>query len=77
MLFPILQVSKEKAIADEEEQKVQVINVEVTKKQQDCERDLAKAEPALKAAQEALDTLNKVWNKYCKQVTNDALNEPL
>ncbi len=59
-LFAIHQVSKEKAIADEEEQKVQVINVEVTKKQQDCERDLAKAEPALKAAQEALDTLNKV-----------------
>jgi len=31
----------------------------VKKKQQDCEEDLRKAEPALMAAQEALDTLNK------------------
>ena len=36
------------------------ITEEVSKKQQDCERDLAKAEPALKAASEALNTLNKV-----------------
>ena len=53
-------MSKEKAVADEEEKKVQVITEEVGKKQQDCERDLAKAEPALRAAQEALNTLNKV-----------------
>ena len=53
-------VSKEKAIADEEEKKVSVIAEEVGKKQRDCETDLAKAEPALKAAQEALNTLNKV-----------------
>jgi len=53
-------VSHEKAIADEEEKKVTVINEEVSKKKTDCETDLAKAEPALKAAQEALDTLNKV-----------------
>lgn len=53
-------VSKEKAIADEEERKVNVINDEVTKKQISCETDLAKAEPALLAAKEALDTLNKV-----------------
>ncbi|XP_062567134.1 dynein beta chain, ciliary-like [Saccostrea cucullata] len=52
-------VSKEKAIADEEEKKVAQINIEVTKKQVDCERDLAKAEPALEAAKEALNTLNK------------------
>ncbi|NWW98330.1 DYH17 protein, partial [Caloenas nicobarica] len=52
-------VSKEKAIADEEELKVQAINTVVTEKQQACETDLAKAEPALVAAQEALDTLNK------------------
>lgn len=32
----------------------------VTEKQKACETDLAKAEPALLAAQEALDTLNKV-----------------
>ncbi|XP_071672368.1 dynein axonemal heavy chain 17 isoform X2 [Patagioenas fasciata] len=52
-------VSKEKAIADEEELKVQAINTVVTEKQRACETDLAKAEPALVAAQEALDTLNK------------------
>uniref|UniRef100_A0A6Q2WZ44 Dynein axonemal heavy chain 17 n=1 Tax=Esox lucius TaxID=8010 RepID=A0A6Q2WZ44_ESOLU len=52
-------VSKEKAVADEEEQKVAAIAVVVTGKQRDCEEDLAKAEPALIAAQEALNTLNK------------------
>ncbi|XP_025892623.1 dynein heavy chain 17, axonemal [Nothoprocta perdicaria] len=52
-------VSKEKAIADEEELKVQVINTNVAEKQRACETDLAKAEPALVAAQEALNTLNK------------------
>ncbi|XP_054276549.1 dynein beta chain, ciliary [Macrosteles quadrilineatus] len=52
-------VSKEKAIADSEERKVAMIAKEVTKKQQDCEEDLLKAEPALIAAQEALNTLNK------------------
>uniref|UniRef100_A0A452UE75 Dynein axonemal heavy chain 17 n=1 Tax=Ursus maritimus TaxID=29073 RepID=A0A452UE75_URSMA len=52
-------VSKEKAIADEEEAKVEIINENVTEKQKACETDLAKAEPALLAAQEALDTLNK------------------
>ncbi|CAD7668337.1 unnamed protein product [Nyctereutes procyonoides] len=52
-------VSQEKAIADEEEAKVEVINKNVTEKQKACETDLAKAEPALLAAQEALDTLNK------------------
>ncbi len=52
-------VSKEKAIADNEEKKVAKIALDVGKKQTDCERDLAKAEPALKAASEALNTLNK------------------
>ncbi|XP_034234645.1 dynein beta chain, ciliary [Thrips palmi] len=52
-------VSREKAVADEEECRVAEIAKEVAKKQQDCEEDLAKAEPALVAAQEALDTLNK------------------
>ncbi|KYN05431.1 Dynein beta chain, ciliary [Cyphomyrmex costatus] len=52
-------VQKEKAIADEEESKVAVIAEEVSKKQKDCEADLMKAEPALLAAQEALNTLNK------------------
>ncbi|XP_054832302.1 dynein axonemal heavy chain 9-like [Eublepharis macularius] len=52
-------VSKEKAIADDEEQKVALITQEVQQKQKDCEEDLAKAEPALAAAQTALNTLNK------------------
>ncbi|XP_066581161.1 dynein beta chain, ciliary [Prorops nasuta] len=52
-------VQKEKAIADEEESKVAIIAEEVSKKQKDCEADLMKAEPALLAAQEALNTLNK------------------
>ena len=52
-------VSKEKAIADEEEKNVNVINKEVSIKQRDCEEDLKKAEPALIAAQQALNTLNK------------------
>ncbi|XP_078081541.1 dynein axonemal heavy chain 9 [Mustelus asterias] len=52
-------VSKEKAIADGEEQKVALIAKEVTRTQKDCEEDLAKAEPALLAAQDALNTLNK------------------
>ncbi|XP_054702774.1 dynein axonemal heavy chain 9 isoform X6 [Grus americana] len=52
-------VSREKAIADEEEQKVALITQEVEQKQKDCEEDLAKAEPALAAAQDALNTLNK------------------
>ena len=52
-------VSKEKAIADEEELKVNEINKEVSAKQKDCEEDLKKAEPALAACAAALNTLNK------------------
>ena len=52
-------VGAEKAIADEEEKKVAKINTDVSKKQKDCETDLAKAEPALNAAEAALNTLNK------------------
>ncbi|XP_068888721.1 dynein axonemal heavy chain 9 isoform X1 [Aphelocoma coerulescens] len=52
-------VSRKKAVADEEEQKVALIAQEVEQKQKDCEEDLAKAEPALAAAQAALNTLNK------------------
>ncbi|XP_035728185.1 dynein beta chain, ciliary-like [Vespa mandarinia] len=52
-------VQTEKALADEEESKVAIIAEEVSKKQKDCEVDLMKAEPALLAAQEALNTLNK------------------
>lgn len=52
-------VSKEKAIADVEEKKVAVIEKEVSEKALSCETDLAKAEPALKGAEAALNTLNK------------------
>ena len=40
-----------------------MIEIEVTKKQVDCAKDLEKAEPALKAAGDALNTLNKVDTK--------------
>ncbi|XP_058038720.1 dynein axonemal heavy chain 11-like [Ahaetulla prasina] len=53
-------VSKEKAIADTEEQKVVAIQAEVSRRQKECEDDLMKAEPALVAATAALNTLNKV-----------------
>ena len=52
-------VTQEKAAADEEKLRVDKINVDVKVKQIDCARDLKKAEPALIAAQEALNTLNK------------------
>ena len=52
-------VSQEKAAADEEKCKVDKITTDVSSKQVDCERDLQKAEPALIAAQQALNTLNK------------------
>ena len=51
--------TKEKATAEIEKVKVAEINVMVTAKQEDCAKDLKKAEPALFAAQEALNTLNK------------------
>jgi dynein heavy chain len=52
-------VNKEKEVAAVEQEKVRVINEDVGAKQRSCEQDLAKAEPALLAAQEALNTLNK------------------
>lgn len=52
--------SREKAVADKEAQKVALLTLEVKQKQEDCEEDLAKAEPALTAAQAALSTLSKV-----------------
>ncbi|KAM7121693.1 dynein axonemal heavy chain 11 [Molossus nigricans] len=53
-------VSREKATADAEEQKVTAIQTEVSQKQKECEADLLKAEPALVAATAALNTLNRV-----------------
>ncbi|NXM68229.1 DYH17 protein, partial [Serilophus lunatus] len=52
-------VTKEKAIADEEELKVEAINKVVAEKQRACAHDLAEAEVVLSAAREALNTLNK------------------
>ena len=52
-------VYKEKVNADEEGKRVAVIAIEVAKRKRECEIDLALAEPALFAAQEALNTLNK------------------
>ncbi len=46
-------------VAAEEERKVRIIEEEVSVKQKLCEEDLKLAEPALIAAQEALNTLNK------------------
>uniref|UniRef100_H3ASB2 Dynein, axonemal, heavy polypeptide 9 like n=1 Tax=Latimeria chalumnae TaxID=7897 RepID=H3ASB2_LATCH len=53
-------LNQEKAIADAEEQRVATIQAEVTKQQQESEKDLAKAEPALSAANAALNTLNRL-----------------
>ncbi|CAL8367474.1 unnamed protein product [Boreogadus saida] len=50
----------ERAVADEEEQRVAAIQAEVTKQQRETEEDLAKAEPALQAANAALNTLNRL-----------------
>ncbi|XP_031327312.1 dynein beta chain, ciliary-like [Photinus pyralis] len=52
-------VETEKKIATEEEEKVKIIEEDVSVKAKICAADLAKAEPALLAAQEALNTLNK------------------
>uniref|UniRef100_A0A3B5KQQ0 Dynein, axonemal, heavy chain 11 n=1 Tax=Xiphophorus couchianus TaxID=32473 RepID=A0A3B5KQQ0_9TELE len=53
-------VSKKREAADVEAQKVAVMQAEIAVKRKDCENDLAKAEPSLTAAVEALNTLNKV-----------------
>ncbi|CAI6373183.1 unnamed protein product [Macrosiphum euphorbiae] len=52
-------VKYEKYKAAEEEDKVKLIEEDVALKQRLCAEDLEKAEPALVAAQSALDTLNK------------------
>ncbi|XP_047352693.1 dynein beta chain, ciliary-like [Vespa velutina] len=49
----------EKAFVSEEEGKVAEIKETVTERQRRCDEDLAKAEPAVKQAEAALDTLNK------------------
>ncbi|XP_037943923.1 dynein beta chain, ciliary-like [Teleopsis dalmanni] len=52
-------VKREKFIASEEEARVRIIEEDVSIKTKMCEEDLRKAEPALVAAQAALNTLNK------------------
>ena len=52
-------VRREKILADAEEKRVAAMSIEVGQRQRDCEEDLVRAEPALVAAQEALNTLNK------------------
>ncbi|XP_076235061.1 dynein beta chain, ciliary [Calliopsis andreniformis] len=49
----------EKAIVSEEETKVNEIKEKVAERQKRCDDDLAKAEPAVRQAEAALDTLNK------------------
>jgi len=51
----------------EEEAKVQEIKEIVTKKQIRCDEDVAQAEPAVRQAEAALDTLNKV-NEFTLQL---------
>uniref|UniRef100_A0AAX7TS70 Dynein axonemal heavy chain 11 n=1 Tax=Astatotilapia calliptera TaxID=8154 RepID=A0AAX7TS70_ASTCA len=53
-------LNQERAVADAEEQRVAAIQAKVTKQQQETEEDLAKAEPALQAANTALNTLNRL-----------------
>ncbi|XP_011314378.1 dynein beta chain, ciliary-like [Fopius arisanus] len=49
----------EKAIVSEEEVKIAEIKERVSERQKRCDEDLAKAEPAVRQAEAALDTLNK------------------
>ncbi len=51
-------------MAGVEQAKVAEIEKSVTVKAQDCERELARAMPALKAAEEALNTLDKTSLTY-------------
>lgn len=52
-------VKRERFIASEEEKRVRIIEEDVSIKTKLCEQDLRQAEPALVAAQAALNTLNK------------------
>ncbi|KAM8851125.1 dynein beta chain, ciliary [Spinachia spinachia] len=53
-------LNQERAVADGEEQRVAAIQAKVTKQQKETEDDLIKAEPALQAANTALNTLNRL-----------------
>ncbi|XP_076000722.1 dynein axonemal heavy chain 11 isoform X3 [Genypterus blacodes] len=53
-------LNQERAVADAEEQRVAAIQAKVTIQQKVTEEDLVKAEPALQAANAALNTLNRL-----------------
>ncbi|XP_053327234.1 dynein axonemal heavy chain 11-like [Spea bombifrons] len=53
-------LNQEKSVADAEERKIAAIQAEITKQQQESASDLVKAEPALQAANAALNTLNRL-----------------
>lgn len=52
----------------EEEAKVAEIKETVAERQRRCDEDLAKAEPAVRQAEAALDTLNKVRHLFERQI---------
>lgn len=52
-------VSKEREFAEDEERKTDLVAKEVQKRQEACDEDLKKAEPALIRAMEALDTFDR------------------
>ncbi|XP_068101608.1 dynein axonemal heavy chain 11-like isoform X2 [Hyperolius riggenbachi] len=53
-------LNQEKSVADAEERKVAALQTEITKHKQESANDLARAEPALQAANAALNTLNRL-----------------
>ncbi|XP_078035556.1 dynein beta chain, ciliary-like isoform X7 [Augochlora pura] len=57
--FENTKAEAEKAIVSEEEAKIAEIKEVVAERQKRCDEDLAKAEPAVRQAEAALDTLNK------------------
>jgi len=63
---------QQKAIADVQEKEMQVIFAEVTEFQTKCEAELAEAEPAILAAEEALNTLDKKSLTELKSFTKPA-----
>jgi dynein heavy chain len=63
---------QQKSIADVQEKEMQVIFAEVTEFQTKCEAELAEAEPAILAAEEALNTLDKKSLTELKSFTKPA-----
>ena len=59
-------VEQETKVAEVEQENTSKIQADVEQRQKDCEEDLAKAEPLLQAAMEALNTLDKKALSECK-----------